>query len=128
MSVLIFRFNRHRTEDAVARPGAEGVGDGLQAIRRNRNRELILPRRHLLRHRIARCDIVLRVEPLDDRLVLPVVPVLLEVIHQPVRAIHDRHVFGIFPRETWLRLLREVGFEPRAVPDPWGREVFIGRK
>jgi SAM-dependent methyltransferase len=46
----------------------------------------------------------------------------------PVRAIHDRHLFGIFPRDTWLRLLRAVGFEPRAVPDPWGREVFISRK
>ena len=53
---------------------------------------------------------------------------LLREEGKPVRAIHDRHVFGIFPRETWLRLLREVGFEPRAVPDPWDREVFIGRK
>ena len=53
---------------------------------------------------------------------------LLREDHQPVRAIHDRHVFGIFPRETWLHLLREVGFEPRAVSDPWGREAFIGRK
>jgi SAM-dependent methyltransferase len=53
---------------------------------------------------------------------------LLREEGQPARAVHDRHVFGIFPRDTWLRLLLEVGFEPRAVPDPWGREVFIGRR
>ena len=28
----------------------------------------------------------------------------------------DRHIEGLFPRDTWLRLLREVGFEPRVVP------------
>jgi SAM-dependent methyltransferase len=44
---------------------------------------------------------------------------------QPVRVIHDAHVFGLFPRETWLRLLHNAGFEPRCVPDPWGREVFV---
>jgi len=45
----------------------------------------------------------------------------------PVRVVHDTHVFGIFPRDTWLRLLRETGFDGRAVTDPWGREVFVGR-
>lgn len=53
---------------------------------------------------------------------------LLREENQPVRAIHDTHVFGIFPRDTWLRLLRGAGFEPRAVADTWGREVFISRK
>jgi ubiquinone/menaquinone biosynthesis C-methylase UbiE len=53
---------------------------------------------------------------------------LLREDSRPVRAIHDTHLFGIFPRETWLRLLRDVGFEPRAVADPWGREVFINKK
>jgi SAM-dependent methyltransferase len=42
----------------------------------------------------------------------------------PVRVVHDHHVFGIFPRETWLRLFRENGFAAKVVPDPWGREVF----
>jgi SAM-dependent methyltransferase len=46
----------------------------------------------------------------------------------PVRVVHDTHVFGIFPRETWLRLLHETGFEGKSVADPWGREVFVGRK
>jgi len=26
---------------------------------------------------------------------------------------HDRHVEGIFSRDEWLRILRDVGFEPR---------------
>jgi SAM-dependent methyltransferase len=46
----------------------------------------------------------------------------------PVRVVHDAHVFGIFPRQTWLDLLRETGFEARSVADPWGREVFVGRR
>lgn len=44
---------------------------------------------------------------------------------EPVRVIHDTHLFGIFPRESWLRMLRSAGFEPQCVPDPWGREVFV---
>jgi SAM-dependent methyltransferase len=46
----------------------------------------------------------------------------------PVEVIQDTHVFGIFPRQTWLNLLRESGFEPRPVTDPWGREVFVCRR
>ena len=42
------------------------------------------------------------------------------------RAVHDRHVLGVFPRATWLRLLGEVGFAADAVVDPWSREVFVG--
>ena len=42
------------------------------------------------------------------------------------RVVHDRHVLGVFPRETWLGLLREVGFAADSVVDPWGREVFVG--
>ena len=53
---------------------------------------------------------------------------LLRDASRPVRVVHDTHTFGIFPRDTWLRLLRDAGFEPRAVADPWGREVFIGQK
>jgi hypothetical protein len=53
---------------------------------------------------------------------------LLRERGQPVHVVHDRHLFGIFPRETWLGLLRGAGFEPRALADPWGREVFICSK
>jgi trans-aconitate methyltransferase len=44
---------------------------------------------------------------------------------QPVRVIHDTHLFGIFPRQTWLQIFRSAGFAPQCVPDPWGREVFV---
>ncbi|MFL5679953.1 MAG: class I SAM-dependent methyltransferase [Chloroflexota bacterium] len=46
----------------------------------------------------------------------------------------DRHVQGLFPRETWLALLADVGFEAEdldfdgGVDDPWGRVQFVGRK
>jgi SAM-dependent methyltransferase len=53
---------------------------------------------------------------------------LLREEKKPVRVIHDTHVFGIFPREIWLSLLRATGFEPEPVADPWGREVFICKK
>ena len=49
------------------------------------------------------------------------------------RAIHDRHVEGVFPRQTWLDLLTDVGFEARViafshteVPDPL--TVFVARR
>ena len=35
---------------------------------------------------------------------------------------------GPFGRERWLELLTEVGFEPLAVDDPWGRVVFVGAR
>jgi hypothetical protein len=49
-----------------------------------------------------------------------------------LRAVVDRQVVGVFPRETWLRLLEDVGFEPQVVEDPstGGErvEVFVGHK
>ena len=33
-----------------------------------------------------------------------------------IRCSYDRHVFGIFPRATWMGLLSEAGFTPRLVP------------
>lgn len=46
----------------------------------------------------------------------------------------DRHIEGLFPRDTWLRLLSEAGFQPRAVHveysdlDPCSAEVFVAVK
>jgi SAM-dependent methyltransferase len=40
----------------------------------------------------------------------------------------DEHTFGLFVREHWLQLLRQVGFEPRAVVDPYGRDIFVAAK
>ena len=48
-----------------------------------------------------------------------------------VHVVHDRHIEGLFPRDTWLRLLREGGFEPRVVPldhselEPGVYELFV---
>jgi hypothetical protein len=53
---------------------------------------------------------------------------LLRERNKPLRVVHDTHVFGIFPREVWLRLLGVAGFEARAVADPWGRVVFVAKK
>jgi SAM-dependent methyltransferase len=44
------------------------------------------------------------------------------------RVAHDRHVLGLFPRARWLRLLREVGFQPSVVKDDEVRELFLGRR
>lgn len=42
---------------------------------------------------------------------------------------HDRHVHGLFSRDTWLRLLREAGFaEPRVVRDSYERDLFVARR
>lgn len=56
---------------------------------------------------------------------------VLREAHGDVRVVHDRHVEGIFPRATWLRLMREAGFEPRVVPfdhtelEPGSYEIFV---
>jgi hypothetical protein len=49
-----------------------------------------------------------------------------------VRAVHDRHVEGLFPRDAWLSLLEEVGFRARAVVRPFEDggcdEVFLASR
>ena len=42
-----------------------------------------------------------------------------------VEVVHDHHRFGLFPRDTWLRLLDEAGFEASLRED---RLIFIGHK
>ena len=49
-----------------------------------------------------------------------------------LRTVLDRQTVGLFPRATWLHLLREVGFDPEVVEDPSGEgerlELFACRK
>lgn len=51
-----------------------------------------------------------------------------------VRVEHDRHVEGLFARETWLRLLSDAGFEARCLPfehsalEPGSHEIFVARR
>jgi SAM-dependent methyltransferase len=41
---------------------------------------------------------------------------LLREGQQQVRALYDRHIFGLFSRQVWLRLLQEAGFSPQPRP------------
>lgn len=43
------------------------------------------------------------------------------------RLMHDRHSIGVFPRATWLSILRAAGFRARTVVDPWQRVCFLAR-
>ena len=49
-----------------------------------------------------------------------------------VEVAYDRHVMGLFPRDTWLGTIAAAGFEARTVPCDVGtppgtpREVFVG--
>jgi SAM-dependent methyltransferase len=38
------------------------------------------------------------------------------------------HHYGLFPRASWLAWLTAAGFAATSRLDPWGRDVFIGRK
>jgi hypothetical protein len=40
----------------------------------------------------------------------------------------DVHRFGLFSRETWLALLRGVGFEARLIAGAGDREAFLGSR
>jgi SAM-dependent methyltransferase len=41
---------------------------------------------------------------------------------------YDCHTFGLFERETWLKLLHESGFNSRMIKDQDERDLFIGVK
>ncbi len=49
-----------------------------------------------------------------------------------VRAFHDRHEGGLFPRATWIRLLQEAGFAVDSARRPIGDgetdEIFVCRR
>ena len=52
---------------------------------------------------------------------------------ETVRVEHDRHICGLFPKETWLRGLEAAGFEVEAVEpkfedEPAGQVVFACRR
>lgn len=54
-------------------------------------------------------------DPKDDTCICDMV-YLLRDENDEVRAVHDRHIMGLFSEKVWLRLMSEAGFEPRAVP------------
>lgn len=53
---------------------------------------------------------------------------LLRESDRPTRIEHEQHICGLFPRAEWIRLLREVGFQPEIVHDQYGRDIFIARR
>ena len=54
--------------------------------------------------------------------------VLIRHADGKVEVHQDRHIEGLFPRQTWLDLLASVGFEARSLVDPEARTVFMGRR
>ena len=45
-----------------------------------------------------------------------------------IRIEHDRHINGIFLRETWQRLLQRAGFTGHIVSNHYKRELFVALK
>ena len=69
-------------------------------------------------------------DPSDTRFSVEM-SVLLRSADGTVQAVHETHEMGLFPRRTFVRLLREAGLEPLP-PDPFLAvscgEVFVARK
>ncbi len=61
-----------------------------------------------------------------DTTVVTLFAYLLREADGSARTLDDRHIEGIFPRATWLRLLADVGFRASVSTDAWEREVFVG--
>jgi SAM-dependent methyltransferase len=53
---------------------------------------------------------------------------LLREANGDVRAVHDRHIEGLFPRATWLETFDAAGLSATSDLDDWGRDVFLARK
>jgi trans-aconitate methyltransferase len=53
---------------------------------------------------------------------------LLREYGQPTYIEHEQHIHGLFPRVEWLRLLRDVGFQPEMTRDRYGRDIFVARR
>lgn len=64
-------------------------------------------------------------DPADDTYVVEYA-FLLRAADGSVRAVHDRHVEGLFARAQWLQWFEEAGFDARSQRDQWGRDIFIG--
>ncbi len=59
---------------------------------------------------------------------------LLREADGSVRVERDSHTLGVYPRETWLALLHDAGFEARVVPfehsalEPGSTELFVAKR
>lgn len=67
-------------------------------------------------------------DPADTTIVTDYVYLLREG-DGPTRVEYDRHVTGLFPRQTWLDLLAGAGFgDVEVIPDEWERELFAAAR
>ena len=53
---------------------------------------------------------------------------LLRQDGHPTQVEHDQHLCGLFSRDEWLSLLRQVGFQPEIIRDAYERDLFLARK
>ena len=53
---------------------------------------------------------------------------LLRQDGHPTQVEHDQHICGLFSRDEWLSLLREVDFQPEIIRDTYDRDLFLARK
>ncbi len=58
---------------------------------------------------------------------------LLRGVDGSTKVAHETHHLGLFPRETWLRVLRNVGFDAQRITettldDRTPRDIFIGTR
>jgi SAM-dependent methyltransferase len=57
--------------------------------------------------------------------------ILIRDVQGQTRLAHDRHTYGLFPRATWRRLMRESGLELKSVDvamNGFERDLFAGRR
>jgi SAM-dependent methyltransferase len=69
----------------------------------------------------------------DDETFIADYAFLIRDEHGEVRAVHDRHIHGLYPRQVWLDTMTAVGFEPHSKIYEHsdlerGYELFIGIK
>ena len=53
---------------------------------------------------------------------------LLREGNGPAQVEHEQHICGLFPRKEWLRLLANVGFQPKILRDEYERDIFVAHK
>jgi hypothetical protein len=54
---------------------------------------------------------------------------LLRDVKGEVRVEHDRHLCGVFPRTTWLRLMEKIGFRAQrrtGIAGETAPDIFVG--
>jgi len=65
-------------------------------------------------------------DPADDTIVVDYA-FLLRDATGAVQVVHDRHVEGLYPRDSWLRWFGEAGLSAESAIDRWNRNNFLAR-